>query len=117
MLPPFWRRAEISVATYVRSLGYRLVASDFRVKEGEVDLIAWDGDVLVFIEVKSRKNAEAPEAAVGLTKRRRVIGAARVYIARHRLHDKTYRFDIVAVIEADGKSPTYRLFRDAFRRK
>ena len=115
MLPPFWRRAEISAATYLRSLGYRLVASGYRVKEGEVDLIAWDGDVLVFIEVKSRKNAEAPEAAVGFTKQRRVIRAARVYIARQRLHDKTYRFDIVAVTKADGTSPTYRLFRDAFR--
>src|SRR5438034_1090400 len=69
---PFWRSAEIRAAGYLRKQGYRIVASSFRVREGEIDLIAWDGDVLVFIEVKSRKNADPPESAVGLRKRSRV---------------------------------------------
>src|SRR4051812_35748973 len=108
---PFWRRSEISAAEYVRSLGFRVVASGYRVKEGEVDLIAWDREVLVFIEVKSRKSDDAPEAAVGFTKQRRLIRAAHAYIAAYKLHDKTYRFDIVAVNQADGGKPSYRLLR------
>jgi putative endonuclease len=112
---PFWRRSEINAAAYLRSQGYRLVASGYRVKEGEVDLIAWDGDILVFIEVKSRKNADSPEAAVGSIKKRRLIRAARTYIAHHKLHDKPYRFDIVAVNETQDQAPSYRLLRDAFR--
>ena len=111
----FWRRAEIKAAAYLRSIGYRVVASGYRVKEGEVDLIAWDNDVLVFVEVKSRKNSDAPEAAVGFTKQRRVIRAAQAYIAHHKLHETTYRFDIVAVNETAGQQPSYRLLRDAFR--
>src|SRR5690348_8238572 len=95
----FWRRAEIRAAAYLRSIGYRVVASGYRVKEGEVDLIAWDQNILVFVEVKSRKNADPPEAVVGFTKQRRVIRAARAYISRHKLHETTYRFDIVAVNE------------------
>ena len=112
---PFWRRAEIDAARYVRSLGYRVVASGYRVKEGEVDLIAWDGEVLVFIEVKSRVGSDAPEAAVGLTKQRRVIRAARSYMSRYKIHDKTYRFDIVTVNQIDGRKPVYKLLPDAYR--
>ena len=111
----FWRRAEIDAARFVRSLGFRVVASGYRVREGEVDLIAWEGDVLVFIEVKSRKNDAAPEAAVGLRKQQRLIRAASTYIARYKLHEKTCRFDIIAVNAVEGQPPSYRLLRDAFR--
>jgi len=111
---PFWRRAEIRAAKYLRSQGYRIIASGFRVAEGEIDLIAWDGDTLVFVEVKSRKSADLPEVVVGYTKRHRVIRAARSYIARFKLHEATYRFDIVAVNEVSGQKPVCRLIRDAF---
>src|SRR6516162_9150155 len=111
---PFWRRSELNAASFIRSRGYRLVASDYRVKEGEVDLIAWDGEILVFIEVKSRNTADPPEDAVGFTKQRRIVRAAHAYIARYKLHGKTYRFDIVTVNQNDGKSPAYRLLRNAF---
>jgi putative endonuclease len=112
---PFGRRAEIAAISHVRSLGYRIVTSPYRIKSGEVDIIAWDGDVLVFIEVKARKNNDSPEDAVGFEKRRRVIRAAQAYIARYRLHEKPYRFDIVAVTSAPGRKPEFRLLRDAFR--
>src|SRR5215471_17180886 len=110
---PFWRRSELNAASFIRSKGYRLVASGYRVKEGEVDLIAWDGDILVFIEVKARNTAEPPEAAVGFTKQARIVRAAHAYIAHYKLHDKTYRFDIVTVNQNRGESPAYRLLRDA----
>src|SRR5262245_37288271 len=103
MLLPFWRSAEIGCANYIRTLGYRIVASGFRVRSGEVDIIAWDGDVLVFIEVKSRKGMDPPEAAVGLRKRHRVMKAAQAYMSRHRLADTSYRFDVVTVNESPGE--------------
>ncbi len=114
MFLPFWRSAEIRAAEYLRKQGYRLVASGFRVREGEVDLIAWDSDVLVFVEVKSRKSADPPEAAVGTRKRRRVMKAAQAYLSRHKLSEVRYRFDIVTVNEMPGQPATYHLFRDAF---
>src|SRR5262245_47058628 len=112
---PFWRRSEIRAARYLRSQGYRIVATNFRVNEGEIDLVAWDHDILVFVEVKSRSSAYAPEAAVGLRKQTRIIRAAQAYIARYHLQRAPYRFDIVAVNETPTRKPEYRLIRDAFR--
>jgi len=114
-LLPFWRSAEIRAARYLRSQGYRIVATNFRIKEGEIDLVAWDRDILVFVEVKSRTSSDLPESAVGLKKRSRVIRAAHAYIARYHLQRAPYRFDIVAVNETPTRKPEFRLIRDAFR--
>ncbi len=110
----FGRRSEILAIDYVRSLGFRVVTSGYRTKGGEVDIIAWDGGVLVFIEVKARRSEEPPEDSVGSIKQMRVIRAAEAYIARHRLQEKPYRFDIVAVTVRPGSRPEFRLLRDAF---
>ena len=80
-----------------------------------MDVIAWDGDTLVFVEVKARQNDEPPEDSVGLNKQRRIIRAARSYISRHRLHETPYRFDILAVTTFPAAKPQFRLLRDAFR--
>src|SRR5688572_5530147 len=101
-LIPFGRRSEIDGAAYLRSLGFRVVASGYRTRGGEVDLIAWDGSDLVFVEVKSRRSGAPPEDAVGYRKRQRIVRAARSYILRHRLQDKPCRFDILAVTVRPG---------------
>src|SRR5678809_1644146 len=67
-LIPFGRRSEIEGAAYLRSLGFRIVASGYRTPEGEVDLVAWDCDQLVFVEVKARHSDAPPEDAVGFRK-------------------------------------------------
>ena len=110
----FGRRSEILAIDHLRSLGYRIVTSPYRTKTGEVDIIAWDGPVLVFIEVKARKNPDPPEDSVGSIKQKRVIRAAKAYIARHHLHEVPYRFDILAITALPGSQPEFRLLRDAF---
>jgi putative endonuclease len=114
-LLPFGRRSEIDGAAYLRSLGFKVVASGYRISAGEVDLIAWDGDQLVFIEVKSRHSEAPPEDAVGFRKQQRVIRAAHSYIARYRHFERSYRFDILAVTVLPGREPLFRLLRDAFQ--
>lgn len=111
----FGRRSEILGIDYLRSLGYRVVASSYRTKNGEVDIIAWDGDILVFLEVKARQSGDPPEDSVGFRKQERIKRAARTYLARHRLNGATYRFDILAVTTLAGHPPEFRLLRDAFR--
>jgi len=111
---PFGRRSEIGGAGYLRSLGFRVIASGYRTREGEVDLIAWDGDVLVFVEVKALRSGAPPEAAVNLKKQRRVARAARSYLAQYRLGGAPYRFDILAVSVLPGQKPGFRLLRNAF---
>ena len=111
---PFGRRSEIEGAAYLRSLGYRVVASQFRTRDGEVDLIAWDGDTLVFIEVKALHSTAPPEDAVTLRKRQRVQRTARAYMTKYRLRDVPHRFDILAVTALPEKATEYKLLRDAF---
>ena len=110
----FGRRSEILGIDYLRTLGYRIVTSGYRAKGGEVDVIAWDGAILVFIEVKARQNADPPEDSVGFQKQQRVVRAAQSYIARHRLQESLYRFDILAITAPKGGRPEFRLLRDAF---
>jgi putative endonuclease len=111
---PFGRRSEIDGAGYLRSIGFRVIASGYRTREGEVDLIAWDGDTLVFVEVKALRSSAPPEAAVNLKKRRRITRAARSYLAQYRLHTTAHRFDILAVSVHPGQKPVFRLLRDGF---
>jgi putative endonuclease len=109
------RRSEILGIDYLRSVGYRVVASGYRTRDGEVDVVAWEGDVLVFVEVKSLQSSAPPEDSVGYQKQKRIIRAAESYIARHRLRDAPCRFDILAVTALPGAKPEFRLLRDAFR--
>jgi putative endonuclease len=111
----FGRKSELLALDYVRSLGFRVAAAPYRTKTGEVDIVAWDGDMLVFIEVKARRNGDPPENAVGSRKRERIIRAARAYISRYRHHEVSFRFDILSVTSYEKHRPEFRLHRDAFR--
>jgi putative endonuclease len=79
--------------------GYAIVARRFRVRSGELDIIARDGAVLVFVEVKTRSGRRFGEAveAVTFTKQRRMALLANEYLLRHRMSDCPCRFDIVSV--------------------
>ena len=121
-LPLIWRkivglgrRWEIRGAIYLRSLGYRLLASPYRTRQGEIDIVAMDGDCLVFVEVKARRSDPNPEDSVTSMKQLRIARAARVYRARHRPQNEPYRFDVLAVVDPDGGTPAFRLIKDAFR--
>jgi putative endonuclease len=110
----FGRRSEIDGAGYLRSLGFRVIASGYRTRAGELDLVAWDGNVLVFVEVKSLHSEAPPEDAVGWRKQKRVMLAAQSYMAQYRLQNAACRFDILAVTARPGRQPEFRLLRDAF---
>lgn len=106
------RRYEEAAGAYLESLGYRILERNYRCRRGEIDLIARDGAVLVFIEVKFRRGPAAgdPAEAVDARKRRRIVTAARMYLAERRLSPQTLcRFDVVAF---RGDAPV--LIRDAF---
>jgi putative endonuclease len=87
---------------YLRRHGCVVVARNYRTRSGsgEIDLVAWHGATLAFVEVKTRRNAEfgAPEGAVDAEKRDRVMRAARDYARRADIPWEQVRFDIVSVI-------------------
>ncbi len=94
------RDGERESEEYIKKKGYAILERNYRVKGGEIDLIARVGDTLVFIEVKARSSIRFgyPEEAVGITKKRRIARAMRVYLRAHPISSETYiRFDIISL--------------------
>jgi putative endonuclease len=112
---PLGRRGERAAEKYLKRKGYRIVARNFRAAGAEIDLVAIDGETLVFVEVKTRRSrtSGAPEEAVDERKQLRMRRAAEVFLARYRAGDKELRFDVVAV-DASGKRLEIELLRNAF---
>ena len=112
---PLGRRGERAAEKHLRRSGYRIVARNFRAAGAEIDLVAMDGDILVFVEVKTRRSREAgaPEEAVDERKQKRMRRAAEIFATRYRADDVTMRFDIIAV-DASGKRLEIELLRNAF---
>ena len=82
----------------------RIVERNFRARGGEIDVVAREGDVLAFVEVRFREDEEfgAPEETVGLAKRRRIAAAARAYLGRIPVSSwREARFDVVAVVGSE----------------
>jgi putative endonuclease len=90
--------AERLAADYLLGLGFTLLATNYACKGGEIDLVCDDSGTLVFVEVRARKGHRfgSPEETVVPVKRRRLILAARHYLARHG-EERACRFDVVAI--------------------
>ena len=114
------RDGEMEAYFYLRSLGYKLVAKNFRSARdhGEIDIIGWDESTLCFIEVKthSQPGLVPPEVAVDTPKRAHIRSVARRYVQRLRVErPPTCRFDVVSVVLGDDHlGPTIRLHKAAF---
>ena len=120
------RRGERLAAEHLRALGFELVASNFKLNVGrnrrgavvqnEIDLVAYDGPVLCFVEVKTRRSDRfaAPEANVDLRKQRQVTRAARAYRRLLGLQNAPHRYDVVTVIlpSPDAERPRIELLRN-----
>ncbi len=93
------RSGEDLACAHLRGLGLRVVERNFRCRVGEIDVVARDGDVVVFVEVKERRGASHGTAveSVSAGKRQRLVRAARLYAARHGLSEGGLRFDVVAI--------------------
>lgn len=79
------REAELVAAGLLEKAGLRIVDRNFRVRGGEIDLIAREGATLVFVEVRSRRSSGfgGAAASIDFAKRQRIVLAARHYLARH----------------------------------
>lgn len=96
--------------------GYGIVARNYRVRGGELDIVCERAGVLVFCEVKTRTSAVfgLPEEAVTPSKRNRIRRLALEYLRRERRRARSYRFDVVSVTVQDGRVATVRHIVDAF---
>lgn len=107
------KEAERWAAEYLQQQGLLLVTQNFRSRLGEIDLVMRDGDTLVFVEVRQRRNADfgGAAASVDMKKQKKLIRAAQFYLARLH-HMPPCRFDVVLM--DDDKGLHAQWIRNAF---
>ena len=109
-------RGENLAARYLRNRGYKIIVRNYRCELGEIDIVARDGNTLVFVEVKSRAYDEpAPEDQVNAAKQHQITKAAKLYLSRYGLPQPPARFDVVAVLWPSGRDPIIRHTPHAFQ--
>jgi putative endonuclease len=109
------KKGEDIACAYLKSRGYRIVERNYKCPLGELDIVARDGDAIVFVEVKSRKSEEFgdPQLAVGLKKQKKVSRISLAYLKEKHLYPCNARFDVVAIkMLPDGI--TIELIQNAF---
>ena len=96
------RYGEQVAARYLSDLGYRILATNWRCPTGELDIVAIDGDVLVFVEVKTRSSTRfgVPAEAVTRVKASRLRTLAGAWLAEHRPRHNGLRFDVISVLSS-----------------
>ena len=112
----FGREGENLAKVYLEKKGYKFLDRNFKRIHGEVDIIMMDGDVIVFVEVKSRHNRKYgdPIEAVNKYKQKHIRYCANLYLSSHRITDQSVRFDVVEVLASAGRAVRYRHTRNAF---
>ncbi len=111
----FGRLGESLAVRHLKKNGYRILARNYRNRFGEIDIIARHGEVLVFVEVKSRSSARfgSSKAAVDLNKQKKISMIALGYLKQTRSTDEKARFDVVCV-DMDSKKPAVEIITNAF---
>jgi len=106
---------EFAALRYIESLGYRILAKNWRYKHLEVDIIAMDGPILLFTEVKTRRGSlyGSPSEAVSYQKQQKLDRAANLYISYIK-HQGEIRFDIISILMDGSSDFQIEHIKDAF---
>jgi putative endonuclease len=109
------RRGEDLACEELEKRGYTIIDRRFRTRCGELDIVAREAGVLVFVEVKARSGRRfgAPLESITWQKRQRLSAMAEAYLCARRLAGSACRFDVVAIVE-DGSGRTVELVKGAF---
>ena len=111
------RGGEDAAAAYLAANRYRIQARGFRFGRGEIDIVAWDRETLVFVEVKTRagEGFGTPEESVTASKQRQIRRLAEGFLARFRIpSDTPCRFDVISLGRRADGAPEIRHLKDAF---
>jgi putative endonuclease len=112
-------RGERLAVRHLKRAGMKIVARNYRNRFGEIDIIARDGQSLVFVEVKTRKSnaAGTPLEAVDETKQAKIIQVAEAYLKQRPLADRSVRFDVIGIVwnqDEPASQPELTHVRHAF---
>lgn len=106
---------EQAAAAFLKGKGFKIIQANYRAAGAEVDIVASTGEILCFVEVKTRKTCDygAPEAFVTRAKQLKIIRAARIFSARKPYRNYRVRFDVVSVLR-DGDAMACDHLENAF---
>ena len=110
------KKGEDLAVSLLQNKGYRILETNYRIKIGEIDIVAYDDGTYCFVEVKTRKTKSRGLAleSIAAAKQRKLCRVAQWYISSHDLFDAKARFDVVAIqVERDG-SFEVSLIKNAF---
>jgi putative endonuclease len=110
------REGEDIAVSFLSRNGYIVLTRNYRCHHGEIDIIARQKDVLVFIEVKTRTSLsfDSPAAAVTLKKQQQISRTAQYYLATAHLFDTPARFDVVSILISPNQPPVVEVIPNAF---
>ena len=103
-------------AEFLIKKGYKIVERNYRFGKGEIDIVAKEGDTLVFVEVKTRKSLEygPPELSITKSKERQVRKIAEAYLYDKEINNADCRIDVIAVLMLSPKEPDINHIKNAF---
>jgi putative endonuclease len=109
------RKGEELAVRFLRRRKYRILERNYRLRSGEIDIIARDGATLVFVEVKTRASDgyALPIESVGFRKQEKLRRLAELYLADHDLAECDVRFDVISIVDTAG-SPRIEHIPNAF---
>ena len=120
----FGKKGETLAAKYLKKQGYRILETNFKNTIGEIDIICQDGDEIVFVEVKSRKNKKfgEPKEAVTSSKKKKISMVAQSYLKdiesglrrKGAFQKVRARFDVVSVTLSENGSTSFETIKNAF---
>jgi putative endonuclease len=105
-------------AEYLLKQGYQLTERNFTCRSGEIDIVAYDGEILVFAEVKYYRQGSLRDLhlAIDTNKQQKLLKAAQYYLFKHKIADRYVRFDAVLIeFTESNKVVKLELIKDAFR--
>lgn len=109
-------KGEKQAARYLKKKGYKVIATNYRCKYGEIDLIARHADIIIFIEVKTRTSTDFgdPAAAVDYRKQQQISKVAHHYLITHHNDDVDARFDVISILSPRAQKTEIDHISNAF---
>ena len=109
-------RGEAIAEAYLRGQRFAILEKNYRGRTGEIDIVAREGDTIVFVEVKARRNLAygPPQLAVTAFKQRQISRTALTWLAHHKKQNANARFDVIAILAPDHEVPQIEHISNAF---
>jgi putative endonuclease len=110
------KKGEDAAAEYLENKGITILERNYHFEQAEVDIVAYNGSQIIFVEVKTRSNTffGEPEDSVTLKKKKSLYKVAEAWLYERKMDGAPVRFDIVSIVMAENKEPEIKHFEGAF---